>query len=336
VAQAAGVSITTVSHVLSGKRPVNVDTVLRVRAVADKLGYRARPSALGLATGRSMTLALQVTLGGSALIFNPSLGLVLTEVSRAALELGYSFVLVPTRPKQAEFMNLLADGSSIDGVVLLDPVADDPFVDAVRRSGIPVVALGRTLDRFPAHRVVPRLDLAFARVYPHLRERGYERPAALSFASPIAYIADFERVFREYAGAQASVLISKDNTVTAAADEVARLLAADDPPDALVCATDQLAVGAVRAAEVGGVAVPDALAVVALTDSELSEACHPSITALHLDTTFAGRTLMALIDEVIADPGKAPIEIPMRADFMIRGSSMGPRPASPAQAYPPR
>src|SRR6266516_3808040 len=58
VAREAGVSITTVSHVFSGKRPVAPDTRRRVVAVAERLDYRPHRAARGLATGRTMTIGL--------------------------------------------------------------------------------------------------------------------------------------------------------------------------------------------------------------------------------------------------------------------------------------
>ena len=64
VAPEAGVSITTVSHVFSSKRHVSEETRKRVLAVSERLGYRPRASARALATGRSMTIALQHSLSG--------------------------------------------------------------------------------------------------------------------------------------------------------------------------------------------------------------------------------------------------------------------------------
>ena len=71
VADAAGVSITTVSHVFSGKRRVGADSRRRVIDVAARLAYRPRRNARSLATGRTMTLAIQFPMSGPEMVLNP-------------------------------------------------------------------------------------------------------------------------------------------------------------------------------------------------------------------------------------------------------------------------
>jgi DNA-binding LacI/PurR family transcriptional regulator len=85
VAEGAGVSITTVSHVSSGKRHVSDDTCARVRDVAAVLAYTPRASARALATGRSMTIALQQSMPGTEFALNPFFGAMLASMSEATL-----------------------------------------------------------------------------------------------------------------------------------------------------------------------------------------------------------------------------------------------------------
>jgi LacI family transcriptional regulator len=130
VAESAGVSITTVSHVFSGKRRVHEQTRLRVLETAERLAYRPRTTAQALATGRTMTLGLQITMSGHELVLNPYFAALLPAMSLAAIDLGYSFLFVPPNPSREAFVEPLLDGG-IDGGIVVDPVESDDFVTAL-------------------------------------------------------------------------------------------------------------------------------------------------------------------------------------------------------------
>src|SRR4051794_19861124 len=127
VAEAAGVSITTVSHVFSGKRPVGESTRKRVEAAAGRLGYLPRRTAQALASGRSMTLAIQFPYPGAEVLFNPYFSEMVPAMSEAAVSRGYAFVLVPPDPPRETFVRSLIEQRGIDGAILLDPVLGDAF-----------------------------------------------------------------------------------------------------------------------------------------------------------------------------------------------------------------
>jgi DNA-binding LacI/PurR family transcriptional regulator len=118
VAEGAGVSITTVSHVFSGKRRVHEQTRRRVLEIADQLAYRPRATAQALATGRTNTLALQISATGQNLILNPFFSALLSELSLAAIERDLSFVYVPPADAGAAFIAPLIDQRRIDGALL--------------------------------------------------------------------------------------------------------------------------------------------------------------------------------------------------------------------------
>src|ERR687891_1202769 len=111
VARRAGVSITTVSHVYSGKRPVAPETKERVLRAADALEYRPNRTARGLATGRAMTFGLHVP---------------------------------PEGDDQGSFQELLRS-RRLDGVIVADPESSDPVIPGLVDAQVPVVTIGRYL-----------------------------------------------------------------------------------------------------------------------------------------------------------------------------------------------
>ena len=195
VALEAGVSITTVSHVFSSKRHVSEETRKRVLAVAERLGYRPRASARALATGRSMTIALQHSLSGPEFAVNPFFGAMLPSMSEAAISAGYSFIFVPADPPEEVFVNALIAERRVDGAILIDPVPGDAFVDAVIALDMPAVSLGRVEGHPEKLSVDHDHARALEAAFEHLAIQGYERPAMLSLAAEMSYVADLDAAF---------------------------------------------------------------------------------------------------------------------------------------------
>jgi DNA-binding LacI/PurR family transcriptional regulator len=283
VAQEAGVSITTVSHVFSGKRPVAPETERRVRAAARRLGYFPHSVARGLATGRTMTLAIAFPFADDSVVLDPYFGQLLEGFSGAAAGAGYGFLLVPARSRRSNFplQQLLSDGR-FDGAIVADPAEHDDLIPLLQRHGVPVVTTGRYGDGDD----VPWVDLdnrgGMVRLLEHLRDAGYRRPAMISMSRELSFTRDVEDEFVGGAGEEAPI-VNVDVTEQAGYQAALALLDSGDPPDAIVASSDRQAIGALRAAQELGVAVPDELGIAGSGDT-LGAHAHPPITSI------AGRT----------------------------------------------
>lgn len=298
IAQAAGVSITTVSHVFSGNRPVGTETRQKVVEAAERLNYRPRARARALATGRTMTLALQISFSGPELLFNPFFTSLLPALSEAAIELGYSFAFVPSDTGSGSFAAPLIGRRAVDGAILIDPRRGDPFVQAVLDERLPYVSLGRVLGAPPGPQVDHDHREVCRTVVSHLREQRYERIAMLSLRQDVSYVPDLETAFGrlEPDGAIARAEILSVDAGRAAAEE---LLAAPDRPGALFCMNDVLALGALQAGREAGLRVPEDLGVVGIEDSTLARHSDPPLTSVRVHPDEAGRLLVATIDQVL-------------------------------------
>jgi DNA-binding LacI/PurR family transcriptional regulator len=306
VAMEAGVSITTVSHVFSSKRHVSEETRKRVLAVSERLGYRPRASARALATGRSMTIALQHSLSSPEFALNPFFAAMLTSMSEAAISAGYSFIFVPADPSADVFITPLIAERRVDGAILIDPVPGDAFVDAVIERDLPAVSLGR----IEGHPEKLSVDHDHARalegVLAHLAGQGYERPAMLSLAAEMSYVADMDAAFERLAPAGSPLLASGEFSERSGYELAQELLEAPDRPDAIFCVNDILAAGAVRAATDQGVLVPDELGIVGVGDSPRAREATPPLTSLRVFPERAGTLLLELIEALLANHGERP------------------------------
>jgi DNA-binding LacI/PurR family transcriptional regulator len=148
VAEAAGVSITTVSHALNGKGRLPDATRERVRQVAERLGYRPNATARNLAGGRTglIGLAVSQTLEGRFAVSDFAYySQLMSTATATAMDRGYALVLASGTEPSA-WRNI-----GLDGVIVVDPVRADPLVRELRSQRIPIVTTGRMPDSDKGH-----------------------------------------------------------------------------------------------------------------------------------------------------------------------------------------
>lgn len=322
VAEEAGVSITTVSHVFSGKRKVHRETRDRVLETAKRLGYQPRSIARALATGRSMTLGLEITLSGHELVLNPYFASLLPAMSATAIELGYSFVFVPPNASRETFVEPLVAERRIDAAILVDPVADDPFLAGLLSHGVPFASIGRLLGSETENWVDNDHSAVVEDAFEHLRARGYTRPALLTIPTPVSYVRDYVESFKRLASdGEKAIHVAPELSERAAAETIGDVLARPDRPDAVLCIHDVLAVGALRAAEALDIAVPEALGVVGVGDSILAQHARPELTSVRVFPERAGELVVQLADELVR--GGRGVEAPriVPTKLILRGST---------------
>ena len=312
LAAAARVSITTVSHVFSGNRPVNAETRKRVLAAAERLAYTPSTRARALATGRSYSLALQVSFTGEALLLNTFFAELLPAISLAAVERGYSFVYVPPAADGRRFIEPLVGSRRIDGAVFVDPVLGDPFLEAVRASDVPFASIARPLDSSSDNWVDNDHAHVCEVVAVHLARAGYERAALLTIEGDGSYLADYLTGYQK-AFAWQQVVVAEQFTFRAAAEAATRVLRGPEQPDAFFCIHDQFAVAAEAALEAEGLEVGKDVGIIGVGDSTLARQARTPLSSVNVFPQRHGAAVVAMLDELItgAQPA-APVLIPAR------------------------
>ncbi|ALG11914.1 LacI family DNA-binding transcriptional regulator [Kibdelosporangium phytohabitans] len=320
VAAAAGVSITTVSHVLSGQGRIPQHTRARVLQVASDLGYRANVHAQQLVTRRSRTLAVQIAnsvdaTAGAVLVPNSEYFLqVLNGAAEAAAQRSYATILVPP---DAGLDGLAAFG--VDGVVLVDPRGDEPFFTG-RWQRRPLVTIGRPIS--PAREVPAVVDNdlvgAGTQMVEHLWQQGYRRPALITTDTARSYTHDiatgYARTVRDRGAQPVIVEIGEPSTPEGAADALSGLLDRGDPPDAVVTSSEILALSVLHEAASRGIDVPGELGICSGVDSCSLRLTSPQITGMSVNPRQVGHAaataLMSLVENGIAQAKT--IEVPAR------------------------
>ncbi|OLR94802.1 LacI family DNA-binding transcriptional regulator [Actinokineospora bangkokensis] len=287
VAEHAGVSVRTVSNVVNGFAHVAPATRQRVQASIDALGYRPNLAARTLRRGRTGLLALVVPE-----VDSPYFADLAARTVRAAQARGLT-VLVEQTDGDADREKRLLHGDRahlVDGV-LFSPWATTPADLAARTDTTPLVLLGEH-DGTPGVDHVAIDNVAAAReATAHLLAAGRTRVAAVG-VQPHSRNATARQRLTGYRAALTAAGLPTDPALEVPVHRLHRadghqamhtLLDSPDPPDAVFCFTDELALGALRAAGERGVPVPTALALVGFDDIEDGRYSTPALTTVSPD-----------------------------------------------------
>jgi DNA-binding LacI/PurR family transcriptional regulator len=337
VAEAANVSITTVSHALNGKGRLSQETRERVLRVAAELQYRPHVSARNLAGGKAGVLGLAVSQ-------MPGLSFSLTDfayfmnlmgaATQAALERGYALVLVPGGSQDEDAFDRL----SIDGAIIVDPVSRDPLVHRLRARGVPLVTTGRVLDEDDEGYWVDNNNAAGARaILGHMERSGASRIALVTGPPVTSYTSDSLAVYEAWCaerGIEPQVVVPPgDLSEGAGFDAADALLGSSEPPDAIYATLDRLGTGVLRAAQARGVAVPGDLMVASYTDSDVARWSNPSLTALALHPDEIGRQAVQMLTTLVDGQEPPQPRVHVASRVIVRAST---RRHAPERADKPR
>ncbi|GAA4488179.1 LacI family DNA-binding transcriptional regulator [Microbacterium panaciterrae] len=267
VAQKAGVSISTVSYVMSGKRAISQDTKDRVEAAIDALEYRPHASARSLASRSTNVIGLQAPLRSGVDVH--VVMEIVAGVVREARAHQYDILLLTS--DDAEGLNRAAGASMVDALLVMDVESDDPRIGALRELSTPSVLIGLPQGGEALTCVDFDFEGAGALAAERLVERGHTRVALLGAPREVLdrHTSYADRLIRGFLGAcTAHGVIGSvhpcPNSVEAA-EVLDEVLAADPGITGLLIHNESaLAHVAARAAEIGG------LEVLALSPADVS------------------------------------------------------------------
>ncbi|MFI2645206.1 LacI family DNA-binding transcriptional regulator [Streptomyces sp. NPDC018610] len=305
VAEHAGVSVRTVSNVVSGYPHVSPDTRAKVQRSLDELGYRMDYLARGLRSGRTGFIALAVPF-----LAEPYFAELAQAVIRAAGRRGIT-VLVEATAGDSEVERRILDGglTNVADGVLLSALTVPPAGAGARKPDFPLVMLGEHSvgDQFPR---VGIDNVAAARTaVEHLLEQGCRRIVALGQNGS----ENGRQRTEGYRQALSAARVRRVNWLVVPVEDwtreqgyaaVRELLEGDGPlPDAVFAFNDALAVGALRALDASGVRVPEDVAVAGIDDIQEAAYTHPPLTSIAPDLDVIAERALALLEEQTARSG---------------------------------
>lgn len=307
VADRAGVSIRTVSNVVSDYTHVSARMRERVMRAIEELDYRPNPVARTLRTGRTGVLALVVPE-----IDVPYFSELARDVIRAAADMGFRVMIDQTGHDHARERELLLGEDRtmlFDGILFSPLITRAELFDMKEGPRMPLVLLGEhEFDGRFDHVAIDNVQAARDAVH-HLVTTGRRRIAAIGaqpdeeYATPRQRTAGYEAALAEF-GLPTEPSLKSPAAHYSRGDgyrAATQLITNGRLPDAIFCYSDLLAIGALRAIFDAGLRVPDDIAVIGIDDIEEGHFSRPTLSSVSLDTPFIAREAVRRIAARIDD-----------------------------------
>lgn len=329
IAEATGVSQSTVSRVLSGTPtavPIAEATRKRVMETARELGYRPNPLARGLRGAPTMLLGVIVRD-----ITDPFFAGAIEAASLEANKRGYNVVLghAHASAEEAEALTSILEARHCDALLFLGDLRDRPgLIEELENTSIPVVALWHGSRESSIPTVSVDNKSGTAAIVDHLVELGHER---IGFAGPRRGLGDLtERDDTFVATTHGHGLPTPDeyrrvapNTYAGGAQALGELMTLPEPPTAVVAPTDVLALGMLHEAHRRELRVPHDLSIAGFDDIPGAAYAVPALTTVRMPTEAM---MLAAIDLAIGREEVLGDFHPLLEPDLVVRESTGPAP----------
>jgi LacI family transcriptional regulator len=329
VAQRAGVSPTTVSHVLNETRFVSPSAKAKVVAAVEDLGYRPDAAARSLRSQRRRIVGLLITN-----LHNRGFASFMDGLDQALAPAGFSVMVSATRGDPSKELACLAmlREQRVDGLVLAGSAgAKEDYLRRLHEEGLPMVHLNRVTQTFPIDHVTLDYRGAGRTLARHLLDLGHRCFALVGVPRPEAQTHPFVEGWLEVAreaglppgATQSFPAVSREEVGHRVAREV---LASATRPTAVVATNLPVAIGTLLACQELGLKIPEDLSIATLGNAGWAQLVAPPLTAIPDALpewgALAARFLLERIQGTYAGPPRLDVR---PADLIVRGST-GPSP----------
>ena len=340
IARVANVSYSTVSRALRNSPLVSVETAGLIRRIADEQGYTVSAVARSLVTKRTRTIGVVVTN-----VADPFVGEVVSGIEEAAQARGYSLLLASCHAdpdREVRAVRLLHE-RRVDGILVNSSRVGALYMPLLEKMNVPIVLINNqhpgefifsvTIDNLNAARDATR----------HLVELGHRRIGYIGnqfgLQADTDRFAGYRQVLEQAdIGFQPELVTHGDGKPEGGMRGMEGLLALPKPPTAVFCYNDMQAIGAMRAARIHGLRIPDDLSIVGLDDVFLASYADPPLTTIQQPMQEMGRLAAQILLDLFSG-GNPESRLTFPGKLIVRQSTATPGPrvqSSPAEANEPR
>jgi LacI family transcriptional regulator len=323
VAESAGVSYATVSHVINNTRLVSQETRNRVLAAMESLNYRPNALARSLRQGKTNTLGL--VLPDSA---NPFFAEISRSIEDEAFKKGYSVFLCNTEldtQRELFYVDVLSK-KQVDGIIFVAAGDQADSLEFLVGRNMPVVMVDRNVPNVEIDAVLTDNQLGGYLATRHLLELGHRRIACISGPSSITPSAErmigYRKALEEAGvGYDERLILRGDYHAQSGMEITHSILKMNPRPTAIFALNDLMALGALRAAAEAGCSVPGDLAVVGYDDLEIARFANPPLTTIAQPKKEIGVRAIELLVDRISQKGRPPSRLVLPPELIVRRST---------------
>jgi len=323
IAQRANVSKMTVSRVLSGKGQVSEETANLIRKIAKELNYEPNLIARSLTSRKSFTLGVLFPKINKIFLDN-YIAQVLSGITDEAQKQNYRIMLFPLENPSEKYISI-ANSNLLDGMLLLKTKENDLQLDELTESGFPFVlvnhnASGENISFVDAENVNGSVSAV-----KYLYDAGHRKIAFVGGNTDETRGRDRLKGYRQALKKlnidyrEEYVLFCNSNKEEAYHNSK-KFLYLQDPPSAIFCADDYMAIGVIERLRVEGVKVPEDIAVIGFDDIEISTFVNPPLTTVKQPIYEIGRTAAKILLDLINGKIEVPVHKMLKTELIERES----------------
>jgi LacI family transcriptional regulator len=324
VALRAGVSVTTVSHVVNDTRHVSAKGRERVELAIRELGYVPNAMARSLKSNTTSTLGMLIPNSS-----NPYFAEIVRIVEDRCFGAGYTLVLCNTDDeprRQSVYLQVLAE-RRIDGLIVVSTGDDDSLVTQLQGLRIPTVLVDREIADPSCDLVETAHMQGGLLAVRHLLSLGHKRIACIG--GPEALTPSEQRIegwrmalAETGSTPNADALLWRGAFTSQSGYEAMHaILRTEHPPSAVFVCNDLMAIGALRAAHESGVHVPDELSIVGFDDIELSAYTSPPLTTVAQPKERIGALAVDMLLERVGGKRRDARKVVLQPELRVRAST---------------
>lgn len=322
IAQLAGVSRATVSRYLNNGY-VSEEKKEKIREVIERTGYQPSIQAQNLRTKKTQLVGVIIPKLNSE-----SISRMVDGISRILTEAGYQLLLANTNNNEKEelrFLNILKQ-NQVDGIILFGTIFTAEHKKVLKKMTIPVVVLGQNIrgyssvysDNYNAVREMTKLLLKKG------KKAGYIGVAEEDIAVGLERKKGFLDACGEMKLSENDIrIVTADFNLDAGYEAAGQLLKEYSEIDTIMCATDSIALGAIRKLREAGKKIPEEIQVAGVGDGSLSFVSYPTLSTVHLFYGGSGKEAATLLLEIMNQPPEQQVrkEIKLGYRVELRGST---------------
>jgi len=321
VARAAGVSITTVSHVLNETRPIAPATRRRVLRAIRELNYYKNNSARLLVRGYSDAFGLIVSDIENP--FFPQLIKGFEEACHAEhLELILGMTNYEGKSADAAVRRMIED--KVRGVAIMTSEFDLKLVNRLIDRGIPVVRLNDRRLRRNQSSVRIDYSAGVRQAFEHLVAHGHKEAAIVHRPLEVLSARQYEQLLMRTAqelGVRVVSCLEVDSNPTGGMQAVQQLLRKRIYPTAILCGNDLVAIGAMGEALRSGWRVPEDVSIIGSDDISFGAYGHPRLSTVQVHKNEVGLRAFRLLQQMLEHKSNEGIAVDVTTQFLARESS---------------
>lgn len=329
VAEAAGVSTSTVSRIINDNPAISAETRERVQKVMKELNYVPNIMARGLSNQRAFTVTLAINADDVKSFNNPFFYEVMHGIETVVYQKDLCLIIanMQTIIKKESILSWLINGKRTQGIIIPSSIVNEKIIRELKRHKFPFVVFGEPCSSEPVDWVDINNRQGGQQAVEHLLGQGYRKIAFISGSRKEVFNKNRHTGYRD--GLEKNGMTCREEYAvqggSAKSDGfnmMQSLLNLKDRPDAVICCDNILSLGVMKAIQSAGLQIPDDIGVISFDNFPVADLADPPLTTVDVDVFELGVQAANMLFNLIENPQSRQQQSLIATAVQIRESTL--------------